>query len=165
MTAYQTESESEKFQKLLPLFYASRMGIDIFTNAVIESVKGGHANPLKIRVWCKAMEISIERIIKETIAEQLTAAEKFNETKFNYSGAEITKGDIYTAYDYSTCHDPIHARLKKTSDEAKQQLSDRESFLKTIKQPITIVDEATGEVSTLSPPLKKSTAGLKVSIR
>ena len=38
-------------------------------------------------------------------------------------------------------------------------------LLHTIKKPTVIVDELSGEVVTIHPPVKKSTSGLKVSIR
>ena len=57
-----------------------------------------------------------------------------------------------TTYDYS--NDAVWAALKK-------QLSDRESFLKGLKEPISTVNEETGEIIKNCPPVKKVSEYIK----
>jgi len=42
---------------------------------------------------------------------------------------------------------------------------ERETFLKALKEPMEVLDSVTGEVIILRPPVKKSTEGIKVSIK
>lgn len=150
---------------VLDLFSTSRSGIDVFSDQVIQSVHNGEVNPLHVRIWIKTMEEIIDRVKKETGANQLREAEKWAESKFEYLGATIEKADVYTEYDYSVCSDPAFELLEVAFNTAKQTLDDRKKFLRTLKAPMVIVDEVTGEIITIKPPLKKSTPGLKVSIK
>jgi len=149
---------------VLDMFATSRTGIDVFSDQIIESVKTGETNPLKVRVWIKTIEEILERVKKETAENQLTEASKYPENKFEFAGAIITKADR-TTYDYSVCNDPVWNRRKAILDDAKEQLSQREFFLKTVSGYLTTVDEATGEEVQIHQPKKIVQSGLNVSIR
>lgn len=150
---------------ILDLFSTSRTGVDIFSDQLIAGVKEGEINPLKVRVWSKTMETIIDRVNKETMENQLNEAAKYAEAKFSFSGAEITKADVRTEYDYTACNDPEYNRMLTILEAAKEQLKEREAFLKAIKEPLTILDEGTGEYFTIKGPAVKRTPGLKVSIK
>lgn len=150
---------------VLDLFSTSQTGIDIFSDQVIQSVKQGETNPLKVRVWIKTMETIISRLKSETNHEQLMEADKWGERSFDYAGATITKAEHGTKYDFSKCGDPIWEQRDQILYSAKNQLKEREDFLKTIKEPMTIVDDRSGEVVTINPPIKTSTSGLNVTIK
>lgn len=150
---------------VLEMFSTSRTGIDVFSDQVIQAVQNGEVNPLKIRIWLKTMEEIIDRVKKETNEHQLKEADKYTERSFEYAGAKIEKSELGTKYDYSICNDPVHIQLKKLLEEADKQLKERETFLKSLREPLIIVDEGSGEVVKVSPPSKKSTTGLKVSIK
>jgi hypothetical protein len=147
------------------MFSTSRTGIDIFSDQLIHAVQSGEVNPLKIRIWIKTVEEILERVKKETNEHQLREAGKYSEDTFDYAGAKITKAELGTKYDYSVCGDPVHKHLSDIVESAKEQLSEREAFLKALREPLVMVDEGSGEVTRVIPPLKKSTTGLKVSIK
>jgi len=44
-------------------------------------------------------------------------------------------------------------------------MKSRETMLKSLKEPMQIIDEATGEVSTLYAPKKSSSTTIKVSFK
>lgn len=60
-------------------------------------------------------------------------------------------------YDFSNCNDPEWRRLTEVITNFTNGLKEREKFLRTITKPTTIVDEQTGEVVTINPPIKTST--------
>lgn len=139
--------------------------VNRFANSVIQAVQKGEENPLKMLIQIRGMEKAF-KIITEKIKENyLRESEKYPETKFQFMGNEVAKGDVYTEYDYTVCADPIWETRKTILDMAKSQLDERQEFLKALREPITIVDEGSGEVVTVRPPLKKSTPGLKISLR
>lgn len=150
---------------VLEMFSTSRAGVDMFSDQLIEDVQRGDLDPLKLRVWIKTIETIIDRVNKETLINQMTAAEKYPENSFEFSGATIQKAELGTTYDFGICNDPVHKSLTEISKHASKQLKEREEFLKSLKSPMTILDEGTGEVSKITPPLKKSTSALKVTIR
>lgn len=150
---------------VMNLFSTSRTGIDVFSDQIIQAVKEGEINPLQVRIWIKTMEEIIERVKKETSENQLREAEKWSEQKFQYLGATIEKADVKTEYDYSVCGDIDYELFEVALNTAKESLEDRKKFLRSLKEPLDILDKDSGEVRTVRPPLKKSTAGLKVSIK
>ncbi len=136
-----------------------------FANNVIQAVKNGEENPLQMLVQIRAMEKAF-KIITEKIKENyLTEADKYPGDKFDFKGNSIQKGDVHTEYDYTVCGDPIWEQRKTILDMAESQLKERQEFLKALREPITLVDDESGEVATVRPPLKKTTPGLKVTIK
>ena len=136
-----------------------------FANNVIQAVKNGEENPLQMLVQIRAMEKAF-KIITEKIKENyLTESEKYPGDKFDFKGNQIQKGDVHTEYDYTVSGDPIWEQRKTILDMAKSQLNEREEFLRALREPITIIDDESGEIATVRPPLKKTTPGLKITIK
>lgn len=149
----------------LRLFASTQTQIDVFSDSIIHAVKQGEANPLDVLIQIRALQKVSDRVLKEINDNLLTEAGKYSESSFDFMGAKVEKAELGTKYDYSVCGDPIHERLVYRSDMASEKVKEREMFLKALKEPITIVDDESGEVCRISPPIKKSTSGLKISIR
>ncbi len=150
---------------VLRQFATSLTGIGVFSDQLIEAVQGGELNPLELRAFIKSIEMALDRTNKETQSNQLRAADLFPGDKFTAYGVEFTKGDVYTKYDYSACGDPTWEMLQQATESAKSAQAAREAFLKTVKTPMTIVDDSSGEIVTIFPPKVTRTPGLKVSIK
>lgn len=149
----------------LTLGPSTQTSIDLFSDGVIESVQAGEISALAVLVQIRAMEKAFERILKETKDNLMREADKYPGNDFEFQGNKITKAEHGTRYDFSSTNDPTWARCYQLSKEAADQLKERENFLKAVKQPITVLDEGTGEVVTIQPPTKKSVSGLNVSIK
>jgi len=149
----------------LRLFASTQTQVDVFSDSIIQSVKQGEANPLEVLIQIKALQKVSDRVLKEINDNLLTESNKYSETSFEFMGAKIEKAELGTKYDYSSCGDTEYEMLDAQMNSLKQRIKEREEFLKSIKQDITLVDNFTGEVITVHPPIKKSTSGLKVSIR
>jgi len=152
-------------RELLTMMASTSTQIDVFSDGVIQSVQAGEINPLAVLIQLRAMEKASGRILKEIAPNLLKEADQYPGTEFEYAGNKITKAEHGTKYDYSNCGDPVYQRLFEVAFEANGQLKERENFLKSLKKPITVADEATGEMATINPPTKKSTSGLNVSIK
>jgi len=151
--------------ELLTLMASTSTQIDVFSDGVIESVQRGEINPLTVLVQFRAMAIASERILKEINSNIMTEAGKYPGTEFEYMGNKMTKTEHATKYDYSNCNDPLYWQRLTIANSAKEQLKERETFLKAVKAPFSLLDEGTGEVNIIHPPTKKSTSGLNVSIK
>jgi hypothetical protein len=143
----------------------SKLGIAMFSNQLINSIKEGDVNPLELKAAFKAMEKIIEQVDEATKGYQLTEASKYAEQRFSAYGAEIEKCEVGVKYDYSACGDPIYNHRLSLFETDKVFLDERAAFLKALKEPITIVDDESGEVTTIRPPIKKSSEGLKFSFK
>ncbi len=141
----------------------SQAQIDTFSDDLIRSVKDGEANALEVLVQLKAFGKVTERVVKEIKENCMREAELHPETAFNLYGATISKGDTATEYDYS--NDAEWVTLNAKTAEAKAKQTERETFLKAVKVSFQTIDESTGEMVTVRPPLKKSSAGLKISFK
>lgn len=148
--------------RLLP---TTQTQIDAFSDQLIRSVKDGECNPIEVLIILKAFAKASERTLKEIQENFVTEAAKYPEKTFDFNGVKITKSEVGTKYNYSICGDLIYNDRLKISNEAEKQLKEREEFLKALREPITVVDEGSGEVIKIIPPSKTSTTSLTVSIR
>jgi hypothetical protein len=148
--------------KLLP---ETKDQVNRFSVQLVNAVKEGEVNPLQLKALFKVMEKVSENVgvlIKEDI---LSEADKYSEKKFTAFGFEIEKAEVGTKYDYLVCRDPVYNQRLQIFTEAKKQLDERAEFLKSLKEPLTVVDDESGEVATIKPPTKKSESGLKFSMK
>lgn len=149
----------------LRLFATTQTQCDVFSDQLIESVKNGETNPIEVLVMLKAIEKVSDRVLKEIRENAVTEAAKHQGTSFEFNGCKIEKAELGTKYNYSICNDPVYTQRQILASDASKRLKEREDFLKALKDPITALDEVTGEVYKIIPPLKTSTTGLKVTIK
>lgn len=148
--------------RLLP---DTKQEVERFSNQLIQAVRNGEVNPLQLKSMFKVMELVSDIVSDATKVNQLNEADKYSEKKFNAYGFEIEKAEVGTKYDYAVCGDPIYNQRAQVLEEAKKLLDERATFLKALKEPLTLVDDESGEVATIYPPLKKSQSGLKFSLK
>lgn len=138
---------------------------DVFSDQIIQSVKDGEESAIKVLVQMTAMSKVIERVKKEIRNNYLNEADKYEGNSFTYLGNVIQKGDVKTEYDFTLCGHPEWSTLEKIITDSKEAQKEIETFLKALKKPTSFLDKQTGEWIDLLPPIKKSTPGLKVSIK
>lgn len=139
--------------------------IDFFSDSIIQDVKEGNENAIKVLVQMKAIEKVSERVCKEIKDNCMREADLYPGNSFDFLGNTIQKVDVRTEYDFTACEDPEWNRLENTIKNLKALQKQRESFLRGSGEPFTILNEETGEVNKVYPPIKKTTPGLKVNIR
>lgn len=148
--------------RLLP---DTKTGVEIFSKQLISAVQNGEVNPLQLKALFKIMEKVSEKVDESIKENLLREAGKYSEKKFNAYGFEVEKTEVATKYDYSTCGDPIYNQRLQIFKEAEKQLKERAEFLKSLREPLVLVDDESGEVARIVPPLKTSQDGLKFSMK
>ncbi len=78
------------------------------------------------------------------------------------NGATVSRMNS-VKYDYSNCNDVEWNEYQRQMEVLKEKISQRETFLKTLHNTLTIADEETGEMITLNPPVKQSEPTIKIS--
>jgi len=151
--------------ELLGLMASTSTQINVFSDGIIEAIKGGELNPLDVAIQLKAMELASDRIRKETKTELLNEVDKYPEKSFTYNGNTITKAEHGTKYNFSQCGDPMLIDLESKLAEYQKEVDDRKAFLKAIKAPLEVFNSATGEVTFIVPPTKTSVSGINISIK
>lgn len=145
--------------KLMP---TNTQQIARFSKLLIEDVQNGNVNPLELLVMLRALERVSETVIDAIQSNIDQAKDKYNERSFDVLGATVEKSEVGTKYKYETAKDVEWEKRKAGVDAAMNLLKEREEFLRTLKDPLTAVDTDSGEVFTISPPLKTSKSGVKV---
>lgn len=133
-----------------------------FSKQLVESVKNGEENPLKLLVMLRSLEAVSELVRDEIQAEILNEAEKHSEKKFEAFGAIVERAEVGVSYNFLPCKDPTFERLEVDFNTAKARLDERKEFLKTLRSPTPIGDTVTGELVTVNPPVRKSKSGVKI---
>ena len=150
---------------VLDLFSTSREGIVLFASKVINAVEAGEINPLKVQIYCKTLEEISDKIKGAIKAHAKTEAAKYGDKPFMFAGAELHLTSVHTSYDFSMCGDHAWDMFSHGENSNAEGRKERETFLKALKEPMEVLDSVTGEVIILCPPVKKSTEGIKVSIK
>lgn len=143
----------------------NRDKISRLTKDVKEQILEGEINPLDAAMIIKGMEdftknLRGDALVQDAIIEEV---QKFGKTA-EYKGAKFTVKEVGVSYDFSYCHDPKWDLIKARIDELSELLKEREAFLKSIRGQETLVDEESGEVYTVNPPVKRSKTGYMVSL-
>lgn len=138
---------------------------EVFANKLTEEVLQGEVNPLELHVKMSAMQKAFDAVKKNIASLVLEEAQKYGEKSFEAMNAKIEIQELGVKYDFSGCGDyeweMLDAREKATSDAKKE----REKFLKSLTKSMTIVNEGTGEIEMVRPPVKSSTTGIKVTLK
>lgn len=133
--------------------------------SLVAKVVGGDADPITVFSTIKAMVecLTIFLKSKEVVDATINACEKYGKNGANYNGANLCIAEAGVKYDFSTCNDPEWNDLAKQKAELEAKLKARETFLRGIPGKQTILDEETGEVSTIYAPAKTSSTTVKVT--
>jgi hypothetical protein len=133
-----------------------------FIRSAKEELLNGLSNPIEIDVRLKILEEVISGIRKdEAIKEQLVdELAKYPEKTVKLYGCEISKRSL-SKYNYTYCNDSELEYLQAESDNANQNLKERQELLKHIK-PNELVNPITGEF--LQPPLITYTESFSIKI-
>lgn len=131
---------------------------------IADLVKSGNYNALDVATKIKWMIATLEQAGKLIAPDCVDEIEK-NNGKATVNGAEVIKKEVGTKYFYDACNDSTWNELNQIETDAKEKKSERETFLKTLKIPLTIADDETGEMMTLNPPRKISSTSIAVTFK
>lgn len=136
-----------------------------FSTQIINQVNSGEENPLKLLVLLRALEATAETIRKGIQTNIMSEVDKYSEKSFEAYGARLEKSEVGVEYDYAATGDRDWFKFKTAEDTASENRKIREAVLRNIREPFTVLDEETGEVYEIRPPLKKSKSGVKVFLK
>jgi hypothetical protein len=142
----------------------TRAQIELFSNNVINIVKDGNANALEVTTKLKAIEEAIKKIRDGISDEALEEAAKHGKS-FDFGNAKIEIANVGVRYDFSKCNDGIWNDLDAVDKDAQKAKKERETFLKSIKGQMTIVNEITGEIETIYQPNKSGKESIKITLK
>lgn len=147
--------------KLLP---ESKEQIRSFSSQILNELESGNISALDVLLNIKGFE-NVLKDIKDKLDElSLNEASKYEKT-FNYRNAELQTKESGTKWDYSNCGDIKLNFILKNEESIANQKKERENFLKSLKESMTIIDDQSGEVYEVFPPSKSSKTIVSVKLK
>ncbi len=134
-----------------------------FQNEILDSVTNGFEDPLFLLVKLKAFTKALDGAIDSIQEFALSEAQKHGKS-FAIYGAKVEVKEMGTKWYFDKTGDPIIARIANQKDQISKEEKDRQSFLKTLKEKTSFLDEESGEVFTVYPARKESKTGIAISI-
>jgi len=148
----------------LSILPSTKDEIQNFSIKIISELESGRINPLDLLKQIKCFEKVIEQT-KDTLSKMAREeAEKYGAKNFDFKGVKIELAEVGTKYDYSKCNDFVMAKVSEDLAKLNETKKQRETFLKSLKDPISLIDEESGDVFQILPPVKSSSSSLKVTI-
>jgi len=148
----------------LSLFETTKAERQDFAQYVVNGLKDGLSDPLKVHLQVKCMEDLIKQITSHPEYKDLTLDEAAKYGKsFEMHNAKFEVKEMGVKYDYSACGDPVYNELSEKMAELEKELKDRQAFLKAVKPGTEILVE--DEVVVLYPPVKTSTTSITVNLK
>ena len=144
---------------------STKKEIALYASQIANALESGNVNPLDILLRFKSFEKVFEAIKPRLQELAATEASKYREKTILLLGAEFSIKESGVTYSFDNCGDTEYERRVQALESAKEAVKEREAFLKTINGHLTAVDEVTGEIVTLYPPVRKSSTGVQVSIK
>lgn len=143
----------------------TRQSIGETVAVILKAVDEGAVNALEARIRLKAIEEVVSTASSSIAKYVRDEAEKHGAKSFDYMGAKVELAETGVNYNYDVCGDQEWEELQASLKQLKADIKAREEFLKSLKKPITVANEETGEIITINPPVKTSTSGVKITIK
>ena len=102
-------------------------------------------------------------LVREKLSETIVDKLSRNNGSLTSFGVELKLAEVGTKYDYS--RDKVWQLLQTKCLEADKKRKEREDLLKVVKETYTIVDESTGELTSISPIPKSSKTSFKITLK
>lgn len=148
----------------LSLFETTKSERQDFAQSVVNGLKEGLSDPLKVHLQVKCMEDLIKQITSHPDYKDLTLDEAAKYGKsFEHYNAKFEIKEMGVKYDYSNCGDPIYNQLAEELAELEKKVKERQAFLKAVQPGTELLIE--DEVIVLYPPVKTSTTSITVNLK
>lgn len=142
----------------------SKEALGGYITDIVTNVEKGYDNTVEIAAKLdfiiKICE-GAKKEIKDSVVKELAK----DKDRKDYFGYKVEVCEAGTKYDYSNCGDAKWYELQEQLAHLQAQIKDREVFLKGIKEPLAVLNEETGEVFKVSPPVKTSTTTAKFTLK
>lgn len=125
----------------------------------------GEVDPLKAFVNIARVAEVIEVLKKDELFLDAAMREysKYGEKSVTLGICTVTEAQVGTKYDFSQCNDSALNDLYERQAQVKNDVKERETMLKALPSKLTIINDQTGEVTEVLPPIKTSKTTLKLT--
>lgn len=137
--------------------------IERVATEMVQGIIDGNVQTEKALLTIRAIRVAMESAedkIKEQVIDEL---HKRGKEGFDMYGAKVTLKELGVKYDFNNCLDAEWHNLDESIKRLTELRKERENFLKSLTKRTTIVDESTGEVVQINPPIRTSTTSYTIT--
>lgn len=132
-----------------------REAIESLVKSQFDGIESGEVDPIKAFVFSHKL-LEFAKQLQESLKTHISGLQG------EYNGLRISDVKTGSKFNYNNCGDIKYNKLVESFNDLKNAISEREAFLKTIKQPLTEVDTETGETFEIKPPVNTFSISTKV---
>lgn len=127
--------------------------IEALTSEIIE---GEVENPILLQGVMHTLKKGLEELLKLNI-ENLPSMK--NHEAYGY---RFTQKEAGVKYDFSNCNYPEYDILVERKKQIEEKMKKIEGTLKSLTNPLEVINDKTGEVMAVNPPIRKSTTIIEI---
>ena len=142
----------------------SKSQAQLFAQQIIDQVESGSIDSLEVHIRCKALITALGQVIESIETLTLAEAEKHGKS-FEFKNARIEVKELGSKWHFDKSNDSKYFSIKSNIEKLDIERKDRETFLKSLKQKTSILDEETGELIEVFPAYKTSKTGITVTLK
>ena len=148
----------------LALFETDKVQRQSFVSNVIENLKEGNVDPVKLHLQVKCTEELLKNLKEDEQYRKIVLEEaQKNGKSFERYNSKFSIAETGVKYDYSVCNDPEWNKLNEQMEQVKEKMKEREAFLKNIPtKGVGVLHD--DELITTYPPNKTSTTSVNVRL-
>lgn len=151
-------------QSVIDLAPESLAQAEEFAAFFIEEHESGRLDALDVYAKCTAFEKALEMVKKSLQKAATEEAMKYGK-EFEKKSFKLKIGEVGVKYIYDNCNDPILVQRELDMRNYKVLVEERQKLLKSLKEPLRIVDEDTGDSFVVNPPVKTSSTSVIVTFK
>ncbi len=136
--------------------------IESFAVNTIKQIEDGEYSSLELFVKCKAFQKSLDLILQGIEESALNEAQREGKSFPKYN-ASVSIREVGTKWFYDKTNDPTIADIQSQKAGITEKEKERQTFLKSLKYPMMVMDEESGELVQIFPARKESKTGLIIS--
>ena len=134
--------------------------------ALVKKVLDGNVSPLNAYVQLKGIVDSLSAAIKDQklVDQVLTERMKWGKETPVFHGAIVAISEGGVKYEFDGCGDPVYNDLAQEKKVLDEKIKERQKFLMGLPaEGATVADEQTGEICSLTRPVKTSSTVVRVT--
>lgn len=136
--------------------------IESFAVNTIKQIEDGEYSALELFVKCKAFQKSLDLILQGIEESALNEAHREGKSFPKYN-ASVSIREVGTKWFYDKTNDPTIAEIQNQKAGITEKEKERQTFLKSLKYPMMVMDEESGELVQIFPARKESKTGLVIT--
>lgn len=135
--------------------------IENVANQIAAGVEAGIDDPIELVVKIEFLKKALEEAKKKVLPSCLDELDLHDKGGTKIAGVKVEQVEAGVKYDFSNCE--AWKKSDSIVQEATNERKELEARLKTVKKLELIVDELTGEIVELVPPVRTSTTTIKLT--